>query len=104
MEKLEKTKIKNETNKISFKLNNSSNELKLFIKKLLQTAIISFIGAIVSCSVFFLFLSMFIFNLDFQKYHFKADSEGYKHMIIDSQVQIIQALQFDELIDTYFNY
>lgn len=68
------------------------------LKQLLSTALISLIGSIVSCSIFFLFLSMFIFNLDFQTYHFKGD-----RVVIDSQVQVIQALQFDELIDTYFH-
>jgi putative flippase GtrA len=82
-----KTMTKNETNKISFKLNNSSNELKQFIKNLLLTAIISLIGAIISCSVFFLFLSVFIFNLEIQK--FNSDFTKIESKTIINQVDTL---------------
>lgn len=78
--------------------NKSLIELRSTLKQLLQTALNSLIGSIIACSIFFLFLSMFIFNLDVQHYHFKDN-----RMIIDNQVQIIQALEPMELIDTYFN-
>ena len=87
MEKLEKTKIKNETNTISFKLNNSGNELKQFIKKLLSTALISFIGAIISCSIFFLFLSIFIFNLQIQHHLPNGNMSSFTDIV---QVDLLQ--------------
>ena len=83
-----------ETNTISFKLNNSSNELKLFIKKLLSTALISFIGSIVSCSVFFLFLSVFIFNLQIQ-HHLPNGN-------MSSFTDIVQVDLFQDNLKAYF--
>ena len=83
-----------ETNTISFKLNNSGNELKQFILKLLQTALISFIGAIVSCSVFFLFLSVFIFNLQIQ-HHLPNGN-------MSSFTDIVQVDLFQDNLKAYF--
>lgn len=84
----------NETNTISFKLNNSSNELKQFILKLLQTALISLIGSIVSCSVFFLFLSIFIFNLQIQ-HHLPNGN-------MSSFTDIVQVDLFQDNLKAYF--
>ena len=65
------------------------------LKQLLQTAIISLIGAIVSCSVFFLFLSVFIFNLEIQ--NFSGD-----YMNIKSKTNIIQVDLFQDNLKAYF--
>ena len=86
----------NETNTISFKLNNSSNELKQFIKQLLSTAIINLIGSIISCSVFFLFLSIFIFNIEIQEFNHDFTK-------IQKRTCVIQQTSLIETIYTYFN-
>ena len=57
------------------------------LKQLLQTALISFIGSIVSCSIFFLFLSMFIFNIEIQ--NFSSDFTKIKSKTIINQVDTL---------------
>lgn len=66
------------------------------LKQLLQTALINLIGSIVSCSIFFLFLSMFIFNLEIQK--FSSDFTR-----IESKTIINQVYTLPNNIKYYFN-
>ena len=64
------------------------------LKQLLQTAIISFIGAIVSCSVFFLFLSVFIFNLQIQHHLSNGNMSSF--------TDIVQVDLFQDNLKAYF--
>lgn len=57
------------------------------LKQLLQTALNSLISSIVSCSIFFLFLSMFIFNLEFQ--NFSSDFKKIESKTIINQVDTL---------------
>jgi hypothetical protein len=57
------------------------------LKQLLQTALNSFISSFISCSIFFLFLSMFIFNLEFQ--NFSSDFTKIKSKTIINQVDTL---------------
>lgn len=93
MEKLEKTKIKNETNTISFKVKSNFKQL-LFIEiiKLIEYMTKVFIA----CSIFFLFLSMFIFNLEIQEFNHDFTK-------IQKRTCVIQQTSLIETIYTYFN-
>ena len=64
------------------------------LKQLLQTALISFIGSIVSCSIFFLFLSVFIFNLQIQ-HHLPNGN-------MSSFTDIVQVDLFQDNLKAYF--
>ena len=66
------------------------------LKQLLSTAFISLIGAIISCSVFFLFLSMFIFNIEIQEFNHDFTK-------IQKRTCVIQQTSLIETIYTYFN-
>ena len=66
------------------------------LKQLLQTVIISFIGAIISCSIFFLFLSVFIFNIEIQEFNHDFTK-------IQKRTCVIQQTSLIETIYTYFN-
>lgn len=66
------------------------------LKQLLQTALISFIGAIISCSVFFLFLSIFVFNIEIQEFNHDFTK-------IQKRTCVIQQMSLIETIYTYFN-
>ena len=63
------------------------------LKQLLQTAI-SLIGSIISCSVFFLFLSVFVFNLQIQ--HHSSNGN------LTSFTDIVQVDTFKDNIEAYF--
>lgn len=54
------------------------------------------IKAIISCSIFFLFLSVFIFNIEIQKFN-------NEYTEIQSKTCIIQQTSLIETIYTYFN-
>lgn len=66
------------------------------LKQLLQTAIISLIGAIISCSVFFLFLSIFVFNIEIQEFNHDFTK-------IQKRTCVIQQTSLIKTIYTYFN-
>jgi len=86
----------NETNTISFKLNNSTNELKRNIIVAILGVLYYICKCLIACSIFFLFLSMFIFNLEIQKFN----SDFTK---IESKTIINQVDTLSNNIKYYFN-
>ena len=65
------------------------------LKQLLKTIITSFITSLISCSMFFLFLSIFIFNLEIQ--NFSGD-----YMNIKSKISIVQVDDLTSNLHAYF--
>jgi hypothetical protein len=63
-------------------------------KQLFKTALISFISSFISCSIFFLFLSIFIFNLQIQ--HHTPDGN------MSSFTDIVQVDELASNLHTYF--
>ena len=57
------------------------------LKQLLKTIITSLITSFISCSMFFLFLSIFVFNLEIQ--NFSSDFKTIKSKTIINQVDTL---------------
>lgn len=67
------------------------------LKQLLQTALISLIGSIISCSIFFLFLSIFIFNLQIQHHEPNGNLKDYTSIVqIDELYSNLHAYFFED--------
>ena len=93
------TKI--EENQFTFKIKDNRLNYFLFqVKNLAKDLLLHTIKSLIACFIFFTMLSIFIWNIQLQTYHFDKNNK----QIVTRYIDLVQCLDLNKLIKEYYIY